>query len=164
MLWYSHSCIVTLFINHHLTNPSFLVAVFPREFMNVSLPLVDVVLSSVESEAYDGWTTVPFGKLKLWLNVFLSNCNLLPHTHTCCMFITILSVILHSIISSVASYLNRREGSSVLLSSIRLQLTMCAHHLTFVAESKLGLWLLQDVDVRPIMVDGWRARYCMTYE
>ena len=67
------------------------------------------------------------------------------------------SVLLHRIISVVASYLNCREGSPVLLSSICLQLSMCAHHLTFVAEPKLRLWLLQDVDVWPIMVNSLRT-------
>lgn len=72
------------------------------------------------------------------------------------MLIIILSDVLciKYTISGVLSHLDSGEGSPVLISAVCLQLAVSAHHLTLVAEPKFGLWLFQDGDVRPIMVNG----------
>lgn len=129
--------------------------------MNMTLPLVDIVLGSVESEANNSRTTVPFCKLKQYNDNSKQNNDTLYHLqvinkrHLLHIFTMLpVYITLHSNLPDVPSYLNCRKGSPVLVSSISLQLTMCAHHLTLIAEPKLGLWLLQDGDVRSIMVDG----------
>lgn len=61
-------------------------------------------------------------------------------------------------LEGVISHLYSGECSPVLVSAVSLQLAVGSHHLTFVAEPKLGLWLFQDGDVRPIMVNGCNVK------
>lgn len=58
------------------------------------------------------------------------------------------------ILPGVLSHHHCGEGSSVLIGSVCFQLPVGTHHLTLVPESKFGLWLFQDVDIWPIMVNG----------
>lgn len=61
---------------------------------------------------------------------------------------------LHVSHNTVLSHLDSGECSSVLISTVSLQLAVGAHHLTLVAEPEFGLWLFQNAEIWSIMVNG----------